>query len=251
MQVMIPTKGRHHRQLKIITELQDFCDITLVVEPQDVIAYQARYPHLKLHVLQENDQGIPYARNAIIRMCRLTGKKTWMIDDDVTSFVRYTHSLCTDDTESVLRTIHDGPQEGVIAGMCFAQSMREEPRKDLTFSRMVGNVYLLYPEDTGIEYREDMKIRSDITFILQHILAGHKVVKYNHLGFRVPTCGASGVGGCTSWYEDGINDWLHKVADIFPDIVTVVPKMTGAQGMRCKINWKEVDRAFNRNVRCP
>jgi len=260
--VYIPSKGRHHRRYRIVELcLEVGVRPTLIVEPQDEVGYRDCYgDDVDLLVLKANDQGIPFARNCILDESIRKQEPVWMIDDDITSFVRsidlgegYSdlRTVSIDDALSSVEKIFDAERQSrrvILAGMRFRQVLRQHPKRQLTLNRNVSNVVLLNGPDAITRYREDFKLRSDGLFMLDHLINGVSTMIINDLGFSNPTMGASGKGGCSKWYIDGSYlDFIKRSAEVHKDFVWVDQKKSGPQELTVRTDWKLVDAAYEKN----
>jgi len=259
--VFIPTKGRFARRRKIV----DLClesghYPTLVVEEQELSSYQKTYSEDVLYsVLPDSGRGIAFARNFILDESVKRSEPIWMIDDDITSFVQikkdqrfsYLDTLTLHQALSFVEDlVHQNFDKNVfVAGMKFRQMLREVPKTPITFNRHAVCVVLLNGPICKVRYRDDFRICEDGLFNLENIIAGRTALISNEIGFSAPTIGASGKGGLEQDYQDGSYiRFTEQCAEMFPQFVSLDFKEEGARSVRCRFDWKAVDRAHAGNA---
>jgi len=81
--------SRHRSESTTTPNLLDGDSIPykIVVEPHDHADYAKRFPSTNLLVIDQDNQGVSYARNFVIRHAQNEGSLfAWELDDDITSF---------------------------------------------------------------------------------------------------------------------------------------------------------------------
>ena len=195
--IFIPSKGRPNPKTAKI-----FRNSILVIEPQDELEYKqkAYYHSQKYLILPENDKGIAFSRNAILKYCYAKGIDwAWMMDDDITGFHE---NISGKNTKIELNNIEHKlyiaqekikgvPEIGVgalnFAMHCWGTKVAKYSFGSSAVICVLLNIKAIFGK--GLRYRSFAPLHDDIDFIMQVIKSGLMTVKLNHIGFAVPELG--------------------------------------------------------------
>lgn len=203
--IFIPTKGRAltAKTPRLLREAGlDFC---LVVEPQELGSYEESFPAEKHLVLDENDAGIVFVRNAILEYARKQGIEWfWMLDDDISSFYKVQAWRCVkenarevlDMAESYIKSDRE-----VALGALEYQQIAWAAKKAYTDNSYAEVAVLINPRRIAHSYDPSMALKEDRDFAMQTILSGFKTRRVNILAFGVPMMGKN-PGGLQEKYQE-------------------------------------------------
>lgn len=230
---MIPSKGRPATPLPGV--LSEF-DVTVFVEPQD----HASYPSgLKYHILPENNAGITYVRNYILKHAKQAGLKSfWMMDDDIKDFTKCVgRKLQKCDPREVLE-----PAEAHFRSVGAAQGALEyRPFGWLGKHSAMDSycdvcVWMDVDQIQGVAYDATVSLKEDRDFTIQLLQAGKRTCRYMLGSFNTPA-NASNKGGLHEVYKSGKEaEAVEAMCRKWPWICSVHQKKNGRKD--CKINWQ-------------
>lgn len=236
--VWIATKGRANKPLT--TALLDSEDVpyTLAVEPQDEAAYRAAYPSAKLAVLEANDQGLAYVRNAILSQ---NAGPFWMLDDDIQKFGKTVGN----------RNVKVGAREALEgAEALFAQQPMVahgaleywqyawSSTKPYTLNSYCDVcVWIDASRVKSLRFRPETNLKADRDFTLQVLALGYDTMRVQAYSFAAPENG-SNAGGLQAEYQASVPEQQSVAAMVrlWPGIVQHVVKKNGRHD--AKINWR-------------
>jgi hypothetical protein len=280
MQVFIPSKNRAQTRRKNpiwIRLPQHGIPVTLVVEPAQFDSYHAAKteraaqlgPHgasaLTIAVLPEDDQGIGYARQYVLRSLARPTSWVIMIDDDIGAlgwvcpikkqwvpdvdppvwFDEFFRSIS--ETRCDPAVVVFGVTPAVVA--CHHVEGNEVPSP-----RVNGptNVIIAFrPLDIPLSVRYDrLKMREDVDFVLQLQQLHLRSVQYRHLAFAAPSMGASGPGGMTDSYRDlnFVEEQNREFKKLWPFVVKAGRVDDSATVPDVCVNWKQIIQSGNENT---
>lgn len=236
--IYVPSKNRI-TGAKTLKLLQDSgLPYTLVVEPQDEQGYAEAFPQAELVVLPENDRGLPYVRNFILK--RNTGW-FWMLDDDIDGFYervgtrmeRIPAATALGMAENIIRKVPQAAQ-GALEYSQYAWSTK----RNYALNSYCDVCVLIDAAKTFFHtFQEEATLKLDREFTLQLLNAGHFTVRVQRYAFSCPKNG-SNAGGLKPLYdtvqaEHQAVDWM---VSRYPGLVTAVTKNDGRYD--AKINWQ-------------
>jgi hypothetical protein len=209
--IFIPSKGRAKNATTPKILEAEGIPFTLVVETQEADLYMTEFPKAKIGVLHESNRGIGYARQQILDLCRGDKfKKYWQIDDDLIGFEFGKGKPCSA-REAIdrLETLTERDSNTAISGYRWPEWGK---RGRFEVNTCIYQA-VLTRTDTGINYDTE-GMRQDTDFILQHIVRGWSVIRYNEVAVRFPEMGFTpGGGGLSDDYRNGRFEqaaaWLH------------------------------------------
>ena len=240
--IYIPSKGRAGQSKTIASLISEKINFIVFVEPQDAEAYATAYPKTKLKVLDENDKGISYVRQAMLDNARKT--KTdwfWMIDDDITQtfFVDPVQKKCTKCTfqKAMSRAEEKICVSSAAMGGLEYQQFAWSQQKPFVINSYCEVFVLINVERTRkVNYRMGCEGKEDRDFVLQLLSIGHKSMRTSWVAFSAPKNG-SNKGGLHEAYASGFeNHWSQKMVELWPGVCTHHVKKDGRPDV--KINWK-------------
>ena len=239
VKIFIPSKNRLDDE-KTYSILKDIgLEPILVIEPQEMEkALQLGY---KFIVLPENNKGISYSRNYILKEAKDLGYEyICMIDDDISQMGYIVDGKRVKDNKAFLTALDKFLEFKTCGTMQYNQFAWCQP-KPIVWNRGLEVVWFLYmpqlqnatiPEDT-IEDRD-----FSLELILKHNV---KTFRLNHLYFNVPSIGTNKGGIDTETRGEKQDYWSHKMLDKWgSNIISLVKKTNGWTNI--KINWRYIDK---------
>lgn len=202
MHVAIPSKGRPNTKAY---KLLDGFDVTHFVEPQDFQAYKdAGVP--RLHALPENNQGIAFVRNFIIKHYQKERVDwLWMIDDDISDFgVAEKGKVITKDCQ-VLFDFYERvkqykfPVNGINYRQ-YAWAYSNGKTRFMINRKMPEVCTLLYLPKITWQYRSRLNLKEDRDFCMQAIQHSSGLIFDTHTCFNTPGVGQN-AGGLQDLYK--------------------------------------------------
>ncbi len=203
--IFIPSKGRPEGTTMRMLQAAHI-PFTIVIEPQDIPAYQS-YGYHNIYVLPQNDQGIGYARAHILEHVRQSQGQTpfWMMDDDLQTFYTYciqdgqkVKTKCTIDVflQRFLQQVENHDGDAAVYGPkhgTFALSA-----KPWTSCTDVAHMQLIFPERLcGVTYDASYRIFEDVKFLLDLAtrMGPSAFVRWNHGVYYTVPSGTAVSGG--------------------------------------------------------
>ncbi len=236
--VWIATKGRANKPLTTALLDSEGVPYTLAVEPQDEDAYRAAYPAAALHVLDANDQGLAYVRNAILAQ---NAGPFWMLDDDIQKFGKTVQN----------RNVRVGAREALEgAEALFAQQplVAHGALEYWQYAWSSNKPYALNSycdvcvwidasRLTMLNFRPETNLKADRDFTLQVLALGYDTMRVQAYSFATPENG-SNAGGLQAEYRAGTPEQrsVEQVVRLWPGIAQPVVKKNGRHD--AKINWR-------------
>lgn len=196
MNIYIPSKGRPSCPTAKL-----FPEATIFVEPQDFSSYMAN-GFRNIVILPENNKGITYVRNFILKYAKENGDKYFaMVDDDLTGLNFFFNGKNKKIESSLfLKLLEDEVKKldgrGII-GLQYGQFMGDRYTNFSHCDVFVVINTILY--DLGCRYDEHITLKEDRDFTMQCISKGKSVTRINFLGFNCPANG-SNKGGLKEVY---------------------------------------------------
>lgn len=233
--IFIPTKGRAGRAT--ITQVLDESKLqyTLVVEPQEVEDYKAAYPNADLMILAESDQGITYARQAILDYCREEGISWyWQIDDNISGFRASNEKVTARAALSAAEPYVGDYTNLALVGLDYQQFAFRQEKPFTVNTRAFCCV--LTRTDTGIDYRPETEMKEDVDFTLQHLDTGRwATLLVHHHAMDKPPMGQNKHGGLVEQYQSKQHEMAARVlCAMWPDYTDLVNKRIG---LDAQVSW--------------
>lgn len=227
--IYIPSRGRADTATTPRLLQESGVPFILVVEPQDQTQYRQHFPDSEIFVMQENNQGISYARNACLSHAQQSNKQFhWQVDDNIRSF-----GIRSDNKN---KTVHPAGAFWVIeqlvnsysnvgaAGMKH-QAFAFAEKQSVSLNRQVYSSMLLRT-DTGSVFRD--KLIEDTDFSLQLLTSGYCTLLFNRVIMNKTTTMAM-KGGNTEIHHSGSGriDRAIELQKMWPGIFSLKDSPTG------------------------
>jgi glycosyltransferase involved in cell wall biosynthesis len=185
----IATKGRPKTITYKLFAEQGY-EVYHFIEPQDFDAYDV--PN-KVNI-GDNDRGLSFARNFIFDWARERTEWVWMCDDDVQGFGTYKNGKTVRDGSIVLETIAEKavqlPFE--IVGMNYVQHAWYE-KTPYSVNKKFADVCCLM-NVRKLRWPFEGRIKVDRDYMMQTIVNGNGVLRFNHIWFSCPDVGTNAGG---------------------------------------------------------
>lgn len=263
MKIVIPTKGRVHNQLTLNNLPPDLIvETTLVCPREEADGLRRNHPYTAIVEQPDSGMNISEKRKWIIDTAHKDGiEKILMLDDDLRFAVRRT------DNPGLFRKANDAeiqrafieiehilspevPHAGfAVRGMGIGNSAKEGGWQ-ISGKRMMYS--LGYHIPTVLEHAVFGRLATheDIDVCLQLLLKGYP----NAVNFTFVTDQAFGKpGGCSEERTiDGNNADVEKLAEMYPEYVSIIEKlyMVSANRKECRVKWMKAfsDGVENREI---
>ena len=147
----------------------------------------------------ENDRGVTYVRNFMLKWCQEKNIDwAWFCDDDVIGFGVYNGKTVRKNAE-VLKAVEKKAMQlpFEIVGLNYVQYAWTEKKNYSINTKFAEVCILMNVSAIDWSYNEDTK--EDRDFAMQTIQNGHGVLRFNHVWFSCPNVG-SNEGGLHDWY---------------------------------------------------
>jgi len=201
--VYVPSKGRPD-SLTANQLRKAGMDFIIVVEPGDANEYSKKWEEHML-VLDRNNAGISYVRQAILNHAKSAKVKWfWMIDDDIMEWWKRSDGVskttqCTcvrsdismlNELECIIESgenIHDQIGQVGLYHCCWACKPGNVPER----SYNVGIVQVVAMNASIIDIKYDSKMdgMEDQDFTLRLLYSGIGTLRFNHYAFKTPRKG--------------------------------------------------------------
>lgn len=219
----IPSKSRPKTKTHELFELSGISVIHFV-EPKEENLYSVN----EKVVLPENDQGISYVRNFMLDYARARNHKMVIIcDDDVTSFGSKKGSATVkckgaDIFHEIKASFEKTPFE--MAGVNYKQYCWAEEKKYSINTALFEVCVVVKPFCIKWNYRSVFNTKEDRDFLMQTVINGNGVLKFNHFYLSAPKIG-SNKGGLNEDYKNNKHfEAVIKMKKHWGDYVDVVKK---------------------------
>jgi len=219
MNVWILSKGRPD---PVTSKVLDSHGVNHViwVEPQDEAAYRlALRPTASLRILEKDNQGIAYVRQALLDEGRRIQQPFWMLDDDIHKMFKLLDRL--PDAKAMKRTadgasviLSEMQRDFLEAGVCYGSPANDAfavfGSTAMNF-RTLNYVFIwLDPRKLPADLNYDLPGREDVYFAAKMILMGGRGAQHGGYSFVVTPLAANKTGGLVELYAD----WENKVIPV-------------------------------------
>lgn len=240
--IYIPTKGRPDAQKTAQLLADAGLSFALVIEPQDETDYYAAHPEWETMVMDKDDQGIGYVRNAILEHAKEM-EEEWVcvLDDDISSFGDVKGKRCQKkDATVLLRAFNTFKRfKRAVNGLNY-DHLAWCASKPLSENRFCEVAVFLYTPAITWKYRPEFDLKEDRDFCLQAIAAGAGTMRANELWFSCPSVGTN-KGGLHDQYQNKRDEEsVRRMAEAWPGVVEPVQKKNRID---MKLNWKAITNA--------
>jgi hypothetical protein len=237
--IFILSKGRPGAAL-IKLFLANNVDFTVVLEPQDVAKYRDANPMLRIWELKENEQGLAYARNALLGKARQDRSNYyWQFDDNIANF--YEIISMKEYIVPPLVAINYAEKftsRGVaLIGFNYKQLAWRE-KFEYSFKR---GIYCSVLTNTRIpvDYDERMKFKSDVDFSIQCLHAGYMTILINKYAMDKPAMGQTRKGGQSAGYKINTDVvYAGLLTQKWPEYCKIIKKKNGR--IYARVRWSSL-----------
>lgn len=261
MRIYIPTRGRVTKQKTIERFGRGLCQefrVTIVCPPDEVKAHDVTKVMYGVDALPCKAEGIAATRQWILEHARKSGETVvLMLDDDLPTWRQRTNEensrgetpyrkATVDEIQAGLRAFDRVMQEyahGSIGHALFCQTQPPIRYNTRMLRALAYNVKLL-PKD--IKFR--LQVMEDFDIALQLFTRGFDSVTYN--GIVQDQHQNNSEGGCSTYRTNEVQAAAaHKLAELWPDYVTVVTRAPKREwiGMGARtdvrVNWSRAVKA--------
>lgn len=236
VEIFIPSKNRldKPKTYNILKELG--LKPIFVLEPQEETeAKKLGYPYI---LLEDNNRGITYARNFILKYCREHFIEfAVMIDDDINCFGRISNKKFIKDNTAFLDALKFFKKVKTCGTMEYAQ-FGWAATKFFSLNKSMEVVHFLYiPLMKNVNYDDNTKEDKDMA--IQLIFKGINIFKLNQLCFQCPSIGTNKGGLHELYAKKQDYNWAFNLQKKWgKEIVKLVEKKEGR--IDVKINWKNI-----------
>lgn len=242
--IFIPSKGRPECKTAEFLKKEGI-PFKIIIEPQDIPEYR-RWGKKNLLLLPENDKGIAYTRNFVLKHCKRKHIDwCWVMDDDLTSFFKTVANRNVKCTWKQVRE-HIEPQlkksnrfgQASLEYSQYAWSSNGKPKINSYNDCFVALKTSLFRKHE-ITWDESFALKSDRDISIQLIMKGLNNVRFTKFSFGTPENG-SNKGGLHGVYEKKSIERLmsFKLEEKWGhDIVSVEVKKGGR--IDAIVNWKK------------
>ena len=227
--IYVPSKGRTDKKALTCALLRrSGIPFSLVVEPQELEAYERVFGAECILTLPENNKGLAYARTWIKKHAQRAGHfMHWQFDDDIKQLRRwYKGKRVPAPAPAILAACEDfvDRYENIGAAGIRHQAFADKTRPFLV-NKFVYCVNLIR-SDLPYQWRTD---RDDVDFSLQVLSGGWNTILFNSFFHEAPTTGTN-VGGCeASCYRksDGKIKSIRQLQRLWPALDIHVKRSAG------------------------
>lgn len=234
---MIPSKGRagKTKTTKILDEAG--LEYALVVEPQDLNEYREAH-NCKIYGLPENDRGITFARQEILKIARNSKfDRFWMLDDDIEEFGEIVVGKTKKTDASVLckaERVFSKHKASLYSLELrqFAWSSAELKKNRVAMQCVLFNL----PLCKSLNYDLNIKIREDYDLTFQAIFNAFGTLRLAKYYYGIADM-KSQKGGMEKYYNDIMEkEEVTKLVKKYPGLVEPVYKKNRYD---VKVNWRK------------
>lgn len=240
----IPTKNRFSTKTYELFQ-EAGIEVFHFIEPQDLDRYDV--PN-KISI-EQNDQGIAFVRNFMIKHAQKSGHK-WIImcDDDVNGFGIFNGKTVKKGAQiwtEIFSVAENLPFE--LIGINYVQHAWHD-KDPISINRKLAEVcVLMNTEKITWSYNSHLVPKEDRDFALQAIQKGNGILRFNHFWFSCPTVGTN-PGGLHEIYAKKNWDKVSalKMCDQWQDYVTLKKK---GDRVDIKIDFKSLAKNYKKQYK--
>lgn len=242
--IFVPTKNRVDNSTLLKYAQENNCNITIVVEPQDIDKYKNKFHKFNYIVLPKDNGGITYVRNYIKQYSEKQGLENyWQLDDDInglfyregTKLVRAGFEVLTKAKEQLLKA-------GVALGALEYRQFAWSATKPVILNSFCDTcVFIDNNKIEGLRYREYVEGKEDRDFAMQVIKHGHKTGRTTEYAFSSPQNGSNAGGLKEIFYDLGKEQiCVSRMIELWGETICVpITKENGRNDV--KIIWAEIN----------
>ena len=242
--VCIPTKGRPNTKTHTLFENKKFI-VKHFIEPSEIDEYEVP-DETKINI-GENNKGITYVRNFILRWAKKKELSTIMIsDDDINAFGKAVGKKTVTTDSEIWLEIYDKckklPFE--VIGINYVQHAWHEKKAFSINSKFPEVCVMLKVDKIDWEYEDNTK--EDRDFSLETIKNGYGILRFNKYWFRCPNVGTN-KGGLNELYQSKKDiEWTKNIVEKWKPHAKVVNKNGRIDA---KIDIKSVAKRYNKIIK--
>jgi len=242
--IFVPSKNRVANSPLIQFAEEKKANIIVVVEPQDIDKYHARFPNFNYLILPKNDGGITFVRNFIKTYSETEGLKNyWQLDDDITGlFFREETKLIRAGFEVLEKANVQFINAGIALGALEYRQYAWSATNDLIRDSFCDScVFVDNTKLNGLRYRDYVEGKEDRDFAMQVIKLKHKTARTTLYSFSAPANGSNAGGLKEIFYDLGKEEiCVSRMVELWGDKICIpIEKENGRKDV--KIMWDEIN----------
>jgi len=241
--IYIPSRGRAKSCTTPLALVEDGIDFTLVVEPQEYNDYLSEFPSTSIVVLDKNDQGIVYARNAIKELSRARGDTYhWQFDDDLKYFrlriEAEKKNIIVKPSEAIGR-VEEYVQQYTNIGIASPRHIRfaytYDGRPGVSINCQCCS-FLLIRNDNNIRWRAG--VIDDTDYSVQILASGLCTAVFNRIVYDCPPT-LTEDGGMSDFSGSAANKRAEGLRDMWPGCFALRTDKNGAFRVKPSQIWRK------------
>lgn len=238
--IYVPSKGRAGTSNTIKHLLAEGIPFTVFLEPQDVENYREAYgtEGYAIAILEKNDMGLVYSRNAILDYAQWRGDQwIWMLDDDINMMGTVIEGKVVKRPWHIImmqaQEVQDRFSNLALMGLEYQQFAWSQ-KKPYTFNSYADTAVALHAQRLkSFRYRTEFKHDRDM--VLQLITMGYLTLRTSWFCFGSPKNG-SNKGGLYDKYKAGKEAAASaEMVKLWPGVCKLNTKKDGRPDV--KVNW--------------
>tara|TARA_R100000152_G_scaffold18399_1_gene10195 strand:+ start:8277 stop:9026 length:750 start_codon:yes stop_codon:yes gene_type:complete len=213
------------------------------IEPQEMDLYDVP----NMINIEQNDMGISYMRNFVLKWCKENNKK-WIIlaDDDIVSFGKSvngkTIKMDAEIWNDIYNKVKNMPFE--LIGINYVQHAWHEMYSVSINSKFVDCCVLINVSAVNWDFG-DWLLKVDRNFTLETIKNGYGTIKFNKYWFSCPEVGTN-TGGLQDMYKAKKDtEWAVKLVEKWRPHAKLIKKK---KRIDAKVNIKAVAKHYNKKT---
>jgi hypothetical protein len=250
--VFIPSKGRANLALTAGMFARDGVPFKVVVEPQEVEAYERAVGADRLCVLPENNRGLVYSRNWIKTFATAEGhERHWQFDDDIKWISRiykgYRLRCPSNVALSACEDFVDKYENVALASLNseFFLPVNGTTRLQWPPFYLNSRCYTCFLVLNALPNRWRNRYNEDTDMTLQVLSDGWCTILFNAFAIRTPATMTSGGGQTPIYVSDGRLHMARQLERIWPGVVTTMRRFHRPQH-HVKGHWTKFDTPLKR-----
>jgi len=246
--IFIPSKGRA-KETHLLKQLnQNNIEFYYFIEPKEIENYIDFLPMKNIINIKQNDMGIAYVRNFILKHAQENKiKRYWTLDDDINNFYNRENTKMIKNDIMVLGEAENQFEKNDygIYGLEYQQFAWSASKDRVENSYMDCCVCIdsEKAQEKNIIYRDRLNLKEDRDFAMQFIKAGYNNARSTLFAFSCPKNG-SNEGGLSPEYRTGNGEKEERAVERMieewgGDVCKKIVKKDGR--IDVKIYWKKIN----------
>lgn len=244
--ILIPSKDRAKKNYLLEQLQKNNLEFYYFIEPQEIKKYTDVISIKNIINIKENDMGIAYVRNFILKYAQKNKiKRYWTLDDDLNNFYHREEKKMIKNDISVLSKVEKqfaNKNYGIYAleYQQFAWSASKD-RVENSYMDCCVCIDSEKAEKKQIIYDNSVSLKEDRDFGMQFVKQGYNNARSTLFAFSCPKNG-SNKGGLSKVYAEGNEEekMVEKMIDKWGvDICKKIIKKDGRVDV--KIFWKKIN----------